>query len=135
MKRSLRKLIRARAQRRCEYCQLHEDDLPATPFHVEHIVPKKHGGKDDPKTLAWSCQFCNLSRSSNLRGRDIETGRIVTLINPRRQRWERHFAWDGAMLTGLTACGRATIDVLNMNTSHRVELRTLLIEAGAFPPD
>jgi hypothetical protein len=60
MKPSTRTLIRARAGQRCEYCRLHEDDLPLYPFHVEHILPKKHGGTDDPKGLAWSCHYCNL---------------------------------------------------------------------------
>lgn len=135
MKRSLRAKARARAGRRCEYCRLHEVDLPLWPFHIEHILPIKHGGIDDLKTLAWSCHHCNLAKSSNLSGRDIETGRIVVLFNPRRQRWKKHFKWDGPRLVGLTACGRATIYVLNINKAHRIELREMLIEAGAFPPD
>jgi hypothetical protein len=134
MKASIRALVRSRAGQRCEYCRLHEEDLPAWPFHIEHILPKKHGGTDDPKTLAWSCHYCNLSKSSNLSGRDADTGRIVVLFNPRRQRWNRHFTWDGPRLIGLSPCGRATIAVLNINTRHRIDLRELLMEAGLFPP-
>jgi hypothetical protein len=134
MKASTRALIRARAGQRCEYCRLHEDDLPLYPFHVEHILPKKHGGTDDPKGLAWSCHYCNLAKSSNLSGRDAVSGRIVVLFNPRRQRWRRHFAWSGPRLIGLTPCGRATIAVLNINTPHRINLRELLTEAGRFFP-
>ncbi len=135
MKASTRSLVRSRAGRRCEYCRLHESDLPLFPFHIEHILPKKHGGTDDPRMLAWSCHHCNLAKSSNLSGRDSVTGRIVVLFNPRRQRWKRHFAWDGPRLVGLTPCGRATIAVLNVNAAHRIGLRELLIEAGRFPPD
>ena len=135
MKAAIRALVRARAGQHCEYCRLHESDLPLFPFHIEHIVPKKHGGTDDPKSLAWSCHYCNLSKSSNLSGRDPETCRIVVLYNPRRQRWERHFAWDGPVLVGLTPCGRATIAVMNTNVRHRIGLRELLMEAGRFPPD
>jgi hypothetical protein len=109
--------------------------LPLFPFHVEHILPRKHGGSDDPKSLAWSCHFCNLSKACNLSGRDLTTGRIVVLFNPRRQRWHRHFAWKGGLLRGLTPCGRATIAVLNMNAPHRVDLRSTLTQAGLFPPD
>ncbi len=72
MKASIRRLVRARAGQRCEYCRLHEDDLPLFPFHIEHILPKKHGGTDNPKTLGWSCHYCNLAKSSNLSGRDAE---------------------------------------------------------------
>jgi hypothetical protein len=57
------------------------------------------------------------------------------LFNPRQQRWSRHFAWDGPRLVGLTPCGRATVDVLNINARHRIELRELLILGGVFPPD
>src|SRR5262245_11397834 len=134
MKRAVRALVRSRAGKRCEYCRLHENDLPLFPFHVEHIIPKKHGGSDNPKGLAWSCHYCNLAKSSNLSGRDSVTGRIVVLFNPRRQRWKRHFEWDGPWLTGLTPCGRATIGVLNINAPHRVDLRAMLVESQLFPP-
>jgi hypothetical protein len=135
MRRGIRSVVRARARQRCEYCRLHEDDLPFIWFHLEHILPRKHGGIDDLRQLAWSCHYCNLSKSSNLSGRDPETGRIVVLFNPRRQRWSRHFAWVGPRLVGLTVRGRATIACLNMNATHRIELRASLIEAGRFPPD
>jgi hypothetical protein len=135
MKRSVRRLVRLRAGRACEYCRLHESDQPWLSFHIEHIIAKKHHGTDEPDNLAWSCLECNAAKSSNLSGRDIVTGRVVVLFNPRRQKWNRHFAWDGPRLIGLTPCGRATVDVLNINAAHRVELRSLLIRSGAFPPD
>ena len=135
MKRSVRTGVRLRAGQRCEYCRLHEPDQPLLSFHIEHIVPKKHHGTDDPENLAWSCLECNAAKSSNLSGRDIVTGRVVVLFNPRRQRWSRHFAWDGPRLLGLTPCGRATVDVLNINARHRIELRELLIRGGVFPPE
>ncbi len=135
MNRSRRAVVRSRAEQRCEYCRLHESDQPLFSFHVEHIVARKHRGSDDLRNLAWSCHECNLGKSSNLSGRDIETGRVVVLFNPRGQQWARHFAWEGASLTGLTACGRATIDVLNINAAHRIELRELLILGGVFPPE
>jgi hypothetical protein len=135
MRASIRALVRSRAGRRCEYCRLHERDLPSFTFHIEHIVSRKHHGSDDLRNLAWSCHECNLAKSSNLSGRDVETGRIVALFNPRRQRWSRHFTWDGARMVGLTACGRATIDVLNINEPDRIDLRELLVIAGGFPPD
>jgi hypothetical protein len=135
MKAFTRALVRSRAARRCEYCRLHEDDLPLFPFHIEHIVPKKHGGTDDPDNLSWSCHHCNLAKSSNLSGIDPATGRVVVLLNPRRQRWQRHFRWNGPRLVGQTVCGRATIAVLNINAPKRVELRELLMARGAFPPE
>lgn len=85
MKQAVRTFVRLRAGKRCEYCQLHESDQPLLSFHIEHIVARKHHGDDDPKNLAWSCLECKLSKSSNLSGRDMVTGRIVVLFNPRRQ--------------------------------------------------
>ncbi|MBI3462507.1 MAG: HNH endonuclease [Planctomycetes bacterium] len=135
MNASTRSLVRLRAAHRCEYCRLNEEDLPLFPFHVEHIIAKKHGGTDDPDNLAWSCHNCNLAKSSNLSGRDPDTGGVVVLFNPRRQRWKRHFHWIGPKLLGRTACGRATIAVLNINAPHRIDLRNLLITADLFPPE
>jgi len=135
MKATFRALVRSRAGQRCEYCRLHERDLPSFPFHVEHIIPRKHHGSDGPRNLAWSCHECNLAKSSNLSGRDPRMGRVVVLFNPRRQRWKRHFRWKGARLVGLTASGRATIDVLRINEPERIDLRQLLVLAGLFPRD
>ena len=42
-----RSRVRERAGNRCEYCQLHQDDSPLAVLHVEHIIPKAHGGSDD----------------------------------------------------------------------------------------
>jgi len=61
MKALLRALVRSRAGQRCEYCRLHESDLPFFPFHIELIVAKKHRGGSDPRNLAWSCHECNLA--------------------------------------------------------------------------
>lgn len=126
-----RRLVQARAASRCEYCRIHEDDEPIA-FHLEHIVPRKHGGDDDPANLAWSCHSCNLAKSSNLSG--WLHGEVVTLFHPRRQNWKRHFRWDGPRLVGRTKCGRATIRVLNINADDRIDLRQLLIAVGGFPP-
>lgn len=133
MKRSVRSFVRVRAGHRCEYCRLRESDQPLFNFQIEHIIARKHHGTDEPKNLAWAYLECNAAKSSNLSGRDMKSGRVVALFNPRRQRWRRHFEWDGSVLLGLTPCGRATVDVLNINAPHRVELRELLIQAGDFP--
>jgi hypothetical protein len=130
----VRNLVRSRADGRCEYCQLGERQVTLFPFHLEHIVARKHGGLDDEENLCGSCHHCNLAKSSNLSGRDPDTGKVVRLFNPRSQHWRRHFRWDGARLQGRTQCGRATIAVLNINAPHRIEIRANLIAAGAFPP-
>jgi hypothetical protein len=131
---SLRKLTARRSGHRCEYCRLHEADLPGLPFHLEHVISRKHGGSDEPGNTAWSCQHCNLFKGSDLAGRDTLSGRVARLFNPRRQKWSRHFRWNGPVLVGLTSTGRATIAVLRLNAPYRIEIRTFLITTGAFPP-
>lgn len=112
-----------RAGRRCEYCRRHQADSPLAQLQVEHIIPRKHGGTDDVENLAAACVDCNLRKGSNLAGIDPETGAITPLIDPRRHPWTDHFRWDGLELIGLTAIGRTTIQVLDLNSHDRVEVR------------
>ena len=123
MDRQTRQIVRERAGNRCEYCGLPQHLSPVAQLQMEHIIPRKHGGTDDPQNLALACIDCNLAKSSNLAGIDSETGAVTTLFNPRLQRWDEHFAWSGTMLVGLTAEGRTTIRVLNMNDEERQRVR------------
>jgi hypothetical protein len=132
---SMRELVRRRAGHRCEYCRIHQDDEPFYRLHVEHIVAKQHAGADDPENLALACHHDNQHKGTNLSGIDSETGKVVRLFNPRRQRWSRHFRFEGALILGRTACGRATVEVLALNAQDRIELRRALIVAGIYPPD
>jgi hypothetical protein len=129
-----RELVRRRAQSRCEYCLVHEDDDPLLAFHVEHVVARQHGGTDSPGNLAYACHHDNLHKGPNLTGIDPLTGKITRLFHPRRHKWSWHFRWDGPLLVGRTAIGRTTVAVLGMNLPHRVALREALITAGRFPP-
>lgn len=76
----LRKRVRERASNRCEYCQIGQDDVPHFPFHMEHIVARKHFGENRMSNFCWSCQLCNLFKSSNLTSVDRLTGKIVRLF-------------------------------------------------------
>ena len=116
--------VRERAQNACEYCHLHQDDSPLAALHVEHIIPRIHGGSDDIANLALACIDCNLHKGTNLTGIDPETSEITPLFQPRRQSWEDHFEWQGIHLTGKTATGRTTIRVLHINSEDQVALRS-----------
>ena len=120
-----RDFVRARASYRCEYCQIHEtDDIYV--LHVEHIIPRKHGGGDTVSNLALACHQCNFHRGSNLTGIDPDTEQIIQLFNPREQQWLHHFRYDGAELVGLTPVGRTTVRVMCINDSDRVQMRKTL---------
>src|SRR3954452_13123040 len=60
------------------------------------------------------CVFCNAAKGPNLAGRDPATGDIERLFDPRHQEWPEHFEFRGPVIVGLTAIGRATVEVLNM---------------------
>lgn len=123
---STRLLVRTRAGQLCEYCHLRQHDVSLAAFHVEHIIPRQHGGSDEPDNLALACQHCNLHKGPNLTGIDPETGEIIALFNPRRHVWDEHFRIEWPYIHGSTAMGRVTVIVLAMNSSARIELRRSL---------
>ena len=118
-----RRFVRQRAGHRCEYCGLNEAQSPVAKLQIEHIIPRKHGGTDDPENLALACIDCNLHKGANLTGIDPETGRVVEIFNPRTHDWSEHFAWDALFVAGLTAVGRTTIRVLEINAEDRIRAR------------
>jgi len=124
-----RRLVRERAETRCEYCQLPQRYSQLL-HHIEHIVAKQHGGTDETDNLALACHRCNLHKGPNLTGIDPSTGEIAPLFHPRRDRWADNFRFQGPHIKGLTACGRATVQVLGMNDARRLELRQELLAFG-----
>jgi hypothetical protein len=54
MDRALRDLVRRRAGRRCEYCQLSEEHLQL-PFEIDHIIAEKHHGPTRAGNLCYTC--------------------------------------------------------------------------------
>jgi hypothetical protein len=118
-------LVRDRAGNRCEYCGLREDESPLAPLHVEHVIPRKHGGSDEPSNLALACIACNLHEGSNVAGFDPQTGALTELFHPRRDDWQLHFERRGVFIAGRTPVGRTTVEVLELNSGDRLELRTV----------
>ena len=82
--------VRERAQNACEYCHLHQDDSPLAALHVEHVIPKAHGGTDELDNLALACIDCNLHKGTNLTGIDPQTNKVTELFHPRLQSWNEH---------------------------------------------
>ena len=132
MDRELRDLVWRRARGLCEYCRLPSSVHPV-PFAADHVIASQHRGQTSADNLALACFRCNVHKGPNIAGVDPETGAIVPLFHPRRDRWEDHFRWRGAVLAGLTPSGRATLVVLAINDPTRVALRESLIAEGVFP--
>lgn len=133
MQRALQEVVWSRANRCCEYCCIQQarDELG---FQIDHVIALQHRGLTVPENLALAYYSCNHYKGPNLAGFDTETGNVVPLFNPRRDRWSEHFCWAGPELMGLTAADRVTVHVLSINERHRVEFRQALIDAGEFPP-
>jgi len=131
----LREWVRHQANHFCEYCQANER-WQYVRFTVDHIVPLSAGGTDAHENLALACFHCNRRKSNNQGARDPLTGEEVPLFNPRAQRWFHHFYWslDGLRILGMTATGRATIELLEMNRSRVLDIRKADVEAGRHPP-
>jgi hypothetical protein len=130
---ALADMVREGANHCCEYCQLPEIYSSAR-FQLDHIISEQHGGRTVVSNPALACLADNNHKGPNLGGIDPSTGKRVWLFNPRRQKWSRHFRWQGPVLIGRTPVGRATIAVLAMNLPHRVAQRAALIAEGVFPP-
>jgi hypothetical protein len=125
----------ARAGGLCEYCQSPEW-AGTQSFSLDHVVPVSGGGGDDLNNLALCCQGCNNKKYNKVAGQDPLTREVAALFNPRLQRWRDHFRWsdDFLRMEGLTATGRATIAVLELNREQLVNFRRILCAAGDHPP-
>ncbi len=131
IERRLREAVRQRADSRCEYCQFPEA-FAELRFQIDHIVPQQHGGATEAGNLAFACLRCNKHKGPNLSGIDPESGGVVRLFNPRSDVWREHFAGKGAKLVGLTAIGRATVNVLQINRADAVLVREALMAEGVY---
>lgn len=134
MDKAVHKAVRARAGDRCEYCRFPEA-FAELPFHMDHIIALQHGGPSVLENLALACCYCNRYKGPNLSGIDPESSNVVSLFHPRQQRWDDHFAWDGARLLAKSATGRTTIHLLQINRADAVAVRRLLIQEGVFHAD
>lgn len=129
----LRQLVKARAANCCEYCRQRED-RNTLPFHIDHIIPLKHGGTDDADNLCLACYLCNGCKGSNVAALDPDTGEPTRLYNPRNHVWADHFQLMANYdIVGLTAEGRTTVAVLRMNDEGRMQQRQVLAELGVYP--
>ncbi len=129
---AIKRSVRDRARHRCEYCGLPQAAQPYVTFHIEHVLPRKHGGSDDPSNLALACERCNAFKGTDLSGIDPDTGQVERLFDPRTQVWADHFELRGALILGRTSTGRATVAVLRMNEDRRVLLRAEILTLGEF---
>jgi hypothetical protein len=109
--------------------------LQGATFHVEHIIPVSEGGSDDLENLCLACPSCNLQKSNRVEIIDSQTLSATTIFHPILEDWNQHFEWSETLLLGLTATGRATVEILKLNSERRQRIRSFEGIIGLFPPD
>ena len=128
-----RQIIRQMAGDCCEYCRIAPGDR-LLKFQIDHIIPLKHGGSDITDNLCLACLKCNGYKGPNVAALDPITGAATKLYNPRQQQWDEHFRLNpDSTIIGRTPEGRATIEVLRINSQSRVKNRQSLTELGSYP--
>lgn len=128
---AIRILVIERARGCCEYCLIHDEDV-FLPHHLDHAIALKHRGKSVEDNLCYSCARCNVNKGSDLSSIDIVTNALTPLYNPRRDRWEDHFRLEGVLIVPLTAVGRVTEFLLELNSPDQLRRRTEL-PVGRYP--
>ncbi len=127
---SLRSFVVERSGGHCEYCQIPQRFFTEL-FQIEHIVARQHRGMTIESNLAIACSRCNLHKGPNLAGIDPLSEGLVRLFNPRIDIWSEHFRQElSGEIVGMSAIGRTTAYVLDMNEPRRVELRAEIIVLG-----
>jgi len=102
-------------------------------FPIDHVIPRSSGGRSELGNLALACPHCNASKWAHTDGVDPVSGETVALFNPRTQSWTQHFRWseqDACLIGGISACGRATVNRLQLNHPDMLAIRRLLAALG-----
>jgi hypothetical protein len=129
---ALRRLVYERAKGCCEYCRLHADDAYFS-HEVDHIYAEKHGGATQEANLCFSCFDCNRHKGSDIASIDGDTGEVALLFHPRKDNWNDHFRIASVQIRPLTAQGRVTVRLLQLNIPDRLLERDILIRGGSYP--
>jgi hypothetical protein len=128
----LRRQVYERAKGCCEYCLLAEAEAFHA-HHLDHIIPRQHGGQDSFDNLALCCVICNHFKGPNLASLDPATGLLTAFFHPRKHVWREHFILLDGFIKGRTPEGRATEKILRFNDDDRLVARQNLMRQGRYP--
>jgi hypothetical protein len=91
----------------------------------------------EAENLALACPRCNARKWKHVEAVDFQTGELAPLFNPRIHQWTEHFCWsstDSVLIEPLTGLGRATVVLLDLNSTQHLAIRTLLRALSLHPP-
>ena len=129
---TVRRQVMQRAGSRYEYCRLHQDDSFLA-FEIDHVAPVKHGGGNELANLALACPHCNQNKGSDMTTFLDDYQDIVSLFNPRFERWDAHFDAVDGEIVAKTRVGQASIKLFRLNEPDRLIIRQLLTQSGRYP--
>lgn len=119
MRPGLRFKVLTRDNYTCRYCGAKAPDVK---LHVDHVVPKSAGGRDELGNLVTACQACNLGKHASLTEQSLPDLDRVEFWERLREQEERAMGWfrhgsaliedEFSDLTG-RACTRRECLVLN----------------------
>nr|WP_262898933.1 HNH endonuclease signature motif containing protein [Hymenobacter piscis] len=124
-------MVATRANNRCEYCRIHEDDT-FLGCQIDHVISEKHGGPTTAENLAYACAFCNRNKGSDIASLAAD-GTLTRLFHPRIDDWSTHFVVVGNTIQGRSTVGQVTAQLLGFNVPERLLERESLRETGRFP--
>ena len=127
-----RQEIAQRAQNRCEYCLIHQEDSFYS-FEIDHVISIKHGGLTELDNLAYSCLLCNRAKGSDIGSVLLPQMDFVRLFHPRLDQLGDHFQLEGPKIMHLTNIGEVTVKILELNHVNRLMERQILIDIGRYP--
>ncbi len=127
----IRKTVEHRVNHRCEYCQIHSNDMFLS-FELDHIIPIKHGGSNDFENLALACPHCNQHKGSDFA--TIFKNQIIRLFNPRVDKWPDHFEVFNGEINSKSKVGEASIKIFHFNEPDLIILRQLLSKNWSYDP-
>lgn len=127
---TLRLQVAERAENKCEYCLI-PAVLTFLSFHIDHIIPLKHDGLTINSNLAFSCSLCNQKKGPNLATLIPGTRELIRLYHPREDTWAEHFTLNNnGVIVPVSSVGEATIRILDLNITERIQERGRLLSAG-----
>ena len=126
LNRTLEREVRHRAAGRCEYC-LFPESASELPFISTTSSRRSTAARASLRIWHGHVFPATFARDRILPVL-IRTGELTSLFNPRTDGWHDHFAWDGVLLRGKSAIGRATVAVLDINHVDSLTVRKALSE-------
>lgn len=86
--RRIREQILQRDQHTCQYCGQEANT-------VDHIIPRKHGGDDDPQNLVACCNKCNMAKGGRFFDEPKTLRTVPGAFTPDNVRVQHYAGHDG----------------------------------------